>query len=152
MSITIESIGVIHSERKEAGDDDWSSVSSWIELNPNIPEESISGLDAFSHIEILFYFHKADKSKIIFNAEHPRENPKWPKVGIFAQRKKARPNLIGATIAKIVKIEGKKIFVKNMDAIEGTPVIDIKPVFKQYLPAENVMQPAWVDELMEKYW
>ena len=152
MIISIEPVGVIHSERKDPIDDNWDAVRSWIELNDDIPEESIAGLESFSHIEVLYYFHKVDQTKIVVGSEHPRENPDWPRVGIFAQRKKSRPNLLGATIAKIVKIEGRKIYVKCMDAIDGTPVIDIKPVFSQYLPNEEIRQPEWVNELMKEYW
>jgi len=152
MEITLHSIGSVHSERVDAIDDDWDSVGSWIELDEGIPEESISGLGDFSHIEVLYYFNKVDPGKISYGAEHPRENPEWPKVGIFAQRKKSRPNLIGATIVRLVRLEGKKIYVSGLDAIDGTPVLDIKPVFNEYLPSAPVVQPVWVTELMKHYW
>ena len=151
MEITLKPIGIVHSERKDLVDDNWNNVNSWIELNDEIPAESISGLDSFSHIEVFFYFHKVDKSTIITAAGPPRGNENWPKVGIFSQRRKARPNLIGATIVKLLKVDGNKIFVKSLDAIDGTPIIDIKPVFKQYLPIDDVYQPEWVDELMGEY-
>jgi tRNA (adenine37-N6)-methyltransferase len=73
-------------------------------------------------------------------------------VGIFAQRKKDRPNAIGLTIAELIKHEGNKIWVKNLDAIDGTPVLDIKPVMKEFLPAADVIQPPWAGELMKDYW
>lgn len=149
--IEMEPIAFVHSTRKEAIDDNWNSIESYIELSADYSEDSIVGLLGFSHIEVIYYFHKVDKSSVICKTEHPRENINWPKVGIFAQRKKSRPNLIGATIAKIVRIEGKKIYVSSFDAIDETPVLDIKPVFTEYLPKE-VKQPKWVTELMEKYW
>jgi len=77
MEITLHSIGLVRSARVEALDDDWNSVRSWIELDDVIPEESISGLGAFSHMEVLYYFNKVDPSKISYGAEHPRENPAW---------------------------------------------------------------------------
>jgi len=149
--IEIKPVAVVHSARKDAIDDNWNSIESYIELSPEYPEDSLTGLQDFSHIEVIYYFHKVDKSKIICKSEHPRENINWPKVGIFAQRKRARPNLIGATIAQILKIEGKKIYVTSFDAIDGTPVLDIKPVFTEYLPKE-IKQPKWVVELMKQYW
>lgn len=152
MKINIESIGIIHSERLEPTDDHWNSVVSWIELNEEFPIESLEGLNSFSHIEVLYYFHKVDKNKIILSAEHPRENLEWPKVGIFAQRKKARPNLIGTTIVKLLKVDRKKIYIQSLDAIDGTPVLDIKPIFKEFLPNEEIIQPRWVNELMKNYW
>jgi len=152
MKITIEPIGYVFSERKEAIDDNWNSIKSYIQVNEEFGEESIIGLKEFSHIEVIYYFHKVDKTKVIIKSEHPRENQNWPKVGIFSQRKKARPNLLGATISKIIKIEGRKIFLESFDAIDGTPVIDIKPVFNEYLPRCDVIQPLWTIELMNKYW
>jgi tRNA-Thr(GGU) m(6)t(6)A37 methyltransferase TsaA len=152
MKLLIEPIGTVHSERSEAVDDHWKSVRSWIELIDELPEESLYGLGDFSHVEIIYYFHKVDKKKIIVASEHPREDPKWPKVGIFAQRKRARPNLLGATIARIEGIERKRIYLSYFDAIEGTPVIDIKPIFKEYLPLEEIIQPEWVSEVMKEYW
>lgn len=149
--ITMKPVAYVHSERTEPIDDNWNSIPSYIELTDEYDEDSILGLQDFSHIEIIYYFHKADPQKIVSRSEHPRENLNWPKVGIFAQRKKARPNLLGATIAKIEKIEGKRIYLTSFDAIDGTPVLDIKPVFAEYLPG-TVTQPEWVSELMERYW
>ena len=154
MNITIEPIGIVHSERKEPTDDNWLNVNSYIELNDNFSEESLYGLQEFSHVEIIYYFHEVNPKTIIAESEHPRENPNWPKVGIFSQRKKARPNLIGLTICKLLKVEGRKLYVGGFDAIDKTPVIDIKPVFKEYLPdnISEVKQPNWVNELMKNYW
>ena len=112
----------------------------------------MEGIDSYSHLEITFYFHKVKRSDIILRKEHPRENIKWPRVGIFAQRKKGRPNLIGTSIVRLMKREGRKIYVRNLDAINGTPVIDIKPMFKEFLPQEEVLQPEWSRELMKNYW
>lgn len=151
MKIVMEPIGYVHSDRIKPIDDNWDSVSSYIELANKYPIECIDGLHLFSHIEVIYYFNQVDCNTIIYESEHPRENKNWPKVGIFAQRKKSRPNLIGATIAKIEKIEGKKIYLSHFDAIDQTPVLDIKPIFKEYLP-DNVVQPIWVSELMENYW
>ena len=154
MKFTLEPIGYVYSERKDAIDDNWKEVKSWIELNNNFSEESLDGLHEFSHLEVIYHFHKVNPSAIVSKSEHPRENPNWPKVGIFSQRKKARPNLLGTTICEILKVEGKRIYVQGLDAIDQTPVIDIKPVFKEYLPNDisKVKQPNWVTELMKNYW
>lgn len=152
MDIRMEPVAIVRSSRAEPIDDDWDAVESYIELCPGIPEETLAGLASFSHIEVFYFFHKVDRSKIVLGAEHPRENKRWPLIGIFAQRKKARPNLLGATIVPLVGIDGRRIRVRSLDAIDGTPVLDIKPVFSQYLPRGEVRQPEWVDELMEHYW
>ncbi|EPG74726.1 tRNA-Thr(GGU) m(6)t(6)A37 methyltransferase TsaA [Leptospira fainei serovar Hurstbridge str. BUT 6] len=145
-------IGTVHCSRSEVIDDDWDKEESYIELSHEIPVESLEGLKDFSHIEVFYIFDKVDPNTIVYKSERPRENPDWPKIGIFAQRKKARPNRIGATIVELLRIDGRKIFVKSLDAIDGTPVIDIKPVFKEYLPRQNVVQPRWSEELMRDYW
>ncbi len=151
-SIKIVPIGYVRNERKALEDDYWGGIVSHIELAESIPEDSLEGIDSYSHLEIVFYFHKADRSKIILGKEHPRENTEWPKVGIFAQRKKGRPNLVGTTIVNLVRRQGRILRVTNLDAIDGTPVIDIKPVFEEFLPKGEVSQPGWSKELMENYW
>ena len=86
------------------------------------------------------------------SSSHPRGNKEFPEVGIFSQRRKARPNLLGTTIVKLIKAEKNVLTVSGLDAIDGTPVIDIKPVFKEFLPREKIIQPEWTSRLMEKYW
>ena len=83
---------------------------------------------------------------------HPRGNKNWPEVGIFAQRKKDRPNAMGLTVVELVKREGNTITVKYLDAIDGTPILDIKPVMKEFLPGKEIKQPEWSIELMKDYW
>lgn len=148
----ISPIGFVKNIRENLEDDYWGNLVSEIKLNEDIPQESILGLEDFSHLEIIFYFDKVSKEKIILGASHPRNNLVWPKVGIFAQRKKNRPNCLGLSIVSLLKIEKKSIFVKGLDAINGTPIIDIKPVMKEFLPSNEIKQPSWVSELMEKYW
>jgi len=76
----------------------------------------------------------------------------WPLVGIFAQRGKNRPNRIGLTTCAILKVEGTRLHVRGLDAIDGTPVLDIKPVMREFLPRGEVRQPEWASELMAEYW
>jgi tRNA (Thr-GGU) A37 N-methylase len=85
-------------------------------------------------------------------ARHPRNNQQWPAVGIFAQRGKNRPNRLGTTICTLVRVEGRALVVQELDAIDGTPILDIKPVMAEFLPRSAVRQPAWSHELMREYW
>jgi tRNA (Thr-GGU) A37 N-methylase len=73
-------------------------------------------------------------------------------VGIFSQRGKNRPNRLGLTTVKLIKREDRTLMVQGLDCIDGTPILDIKPVMKEFLPKEKVQQPAWVDEIMRNYW
>ena len=76
----------------------------------------------------------------------------WPRVGVFAQRGKGRPNRLGATICRIVSVEGTRLKVQGLDAVDGAPVLDIKPVMSGFLPRGDVKEPAWAKELMQRYW
>lgn len=152
MEYTIKPVAFVHNERVDLSDDNWSPIVSEIRLAPSTPAESLDGLEEFSHLEVFFIFHKATDKPPVLGAEHPRENKAWPRVGIFAQRKKNRPNHLGATVVELVRREGASLFVRRLDAIDGTPVIDIKPVMKEFLPHGPVRQPAWAGELMQNYW
>ena len=150
--ITLEPIGEVRSARHEPVDDDWDSVAARIELRSDVPAESLDGIEEFSHAEIVYHFDRVADSAIERGARHPRGNRAWPRVGIFAQRAKDRPNRIGSTICRIRRREGRRLFVAELDAIDGTPVLDVKPVMTEFLPREPVHQPEWSRELMRHYW
>jgi len=152
MKTEMEAIGRVEAARTRAEDDFWGGAESCITLSDRYEPDALEGIEAFSHAEVLFLFDQVDPSKIVTGARHPRNNPEWPAVGIFAQRGKNRPNRIGTTICRILRREGRRLFVAELDAIDGTPVLDIKPVMSEFLPREEVRQPAWSRELMSDYW
>jgi tRNA-Thr(GGU) m(6)t(6)A37 methyltransferase TsaA len=152
MKVEIEAIGRVEAARTRAEDDFWGGAESCITLSDRYEPEALEGIEAFSHAEVLFLFDQVDPSKIVTGARHPRNNPEWPAVGIFAQRGKNRPNRIGSTICRILRRQGRRLFVAELDAIDGTPVLDIKPVMSEFLPREDVRQPSWSRELMSQYW
>lgn len=155
MAISLSPIGYVRSERKKVEDDFWGNTESTIELLPsNFESSSLAGLDSFSHAYIIFYMHEVYNEKIITSARHPRNNPMHPKVGIFSQRGKNRPNKIGLTCVRIKSVDNDKLslIVEELDAIDGTPVLDIKPYIQQFGPKGNMYQPEWVDEVMKDYW
>ncbi len=151
MNIVLQPIAFVKNIRTDLSDDSWGSIVSEIELAESTPVDAFNGIDEFSHLEIIFHFDKSDKSEIVFSG-HPRGNKNWPHVGIFAQRKRDRPNALGLTIVELVKREGNRIWVKYLDAIDGTPILDIKPVMKEFLPNGEIRQPKWSHELMKEYW
>ena len=151
--IALTPIGVVHSPIHEPLDDAWGGVMARIELDASrFSQESLAGLDEFSHVEIVFVFDRVADSEIHFGARHPRGRADWPKVGIFAQRGKNRPNRIGVTVCRLVSVRPLAIEVEGLDAIDGTPVLDIKPYLRQFAPRGEVHQPAWATELMGEYW
>lgn len=148
----IAAIGTVRGARAEATDDFWGGAESRIVLNEQVEESALEGIEAFSHCEVLFVFDRVPDAKIVRGARHPRGNPAWPLTGILAQRAKNRPNRLGSTICRVVRRAGRTLFVRELDAIEGTPVVDVKPVLREFLPREEVRQPAWATELMSEYW
>jgi tRNA (Thr-GGU) A37 N-methylase len=112
----------------------------------------LQGLADFSHVEVLYYFHQVAVDRVVTGARHPRNNSAWPAVGIFAQRGKNRPNRIGSTVCRVLRVEGTRLYVGELDAIDGTPVLDLKPVMEEFLPRGTVRQPSWSRELMADYW
>ena len=150
--IALEPIGIAYNERHEILDDDWGEVVTSIQLKAALPEESLWGIESFSHAEIIFYFHLVEENKIVTGARHPRNDRSLPEIGIFAQRGKNRPNRLGHTIVKIIKREGRALYVQGLDCINGTPVLDIKPVMQEFLPQGHIEQPGWTKEIMKNYW
>jgi len=151
--IAVRALGHVRSPRAEPIDDAWDSVRSRIELDGSVlGPDAAAGLDAFSHIEVVFHFDRASSSDVNTGARHPRGRADWPKVGILAQRGKDRPNRIGVTVCRLLSVDGLSLEVAGLDAIDGTPVLDIKPVMKGFLPRGEITEPAWAAELMRDYW
>ena len=152
-TIALRPIGRVTSPRTEALDDDWGAIESTITLDPTrFAPDVLAGLDAFSHVEIVFCFDRVDEAKINLGSRHPRGNEAWPRVGIFAQRAKARPNRLGLTTCELLGVEALTLRVRGLDAIDGTPVLDIKPYMAEFAPRTATRQPAWSAALMAGYW
>ncbi|MFY9307734.1 MAG: tRNA (N6-threonylcarbamoyladenosine(37)-N6)-methyltransferase TrmO [Bacteroidia bacterium] len=151
MEIKLTPIATVKNSRKQPVDDYWEAIISEIELAENIPIEAFNSISGFSHLEIIYYFDKVKSDDIVYKG-HPRENPNYPLVGIFGQRKKNRPNRIGLCTVELLEHNGRTLVVRNLDAIDGTPVLDIKPVFKEFQPSGRIRQPGWVQDLMKNYW
>jgi tRNA-Thr(GGU) m(6)t(6)A37 methyltransferase TsaA len=152
MKIDIEPVGYVSCSRTEPIDDAWDDETSSIRLTSAFGPDALQGLIEFSHIEVVYCFHGVSPGSVVTGARHPRGNAAWPLVGIFAQRAKNRPNRLGTTICRLKAIEGTRIHVTGLDAIDGTPVLDIKPVMTEFLPRGEIVQPAWSRELMTGYW
>ena len=150
--ITLNPIGYVSSSRDDTSDDNWGAIEAKIELGPDFNPEALDGIEEFSHVEVVFFFDRVPEERIERGSRHPRGNTAWPKVGIFAQRGKNRPNRLGVSVAKLIRREGRQLFLQGLDAINGTPVLDIKPVMREFLPMGEIRQPAWTRELMARYW
>ncbi|HEX8063470.1 MAG TPA: TrmO family methyltransferase [Allosphingosinicella sp.] len=153
MEHKLEPVGRVCGGRTAAEDDDWGASRARIELDAQrFSADALAGLDAFSHAEVVFVFDRVGEDEIEYGARHPRGRTDWPKVGIFAQRGKNRPGRIGVTICRIVRVEGLAVEVEGLDAIDGSPVLDIKPVMSGFLPRGELREPGWAREIMKAYW
>jgi len=149
----MKAIGWVRGGRTEAIDDDWGDVETGIELDTTVVgANALRGLEEFSHLDVVFVFHGVDPSTVNLGARRPRGNPDWPEVGILAQRAKARVNRIGVTTCEILAVDETVVRVRGLDAIDGTPVLDLKPYLREFGPRGDVCQPKWSSELMRGYW
>jgi tRNA-Thr(GGU) m(6)t(6)A37 methyltransferase TsaA len=151
-SIACVPVGRVIGGRVPAEDDEWGSVTAVIRLDARFGPEALAGLTDFSHIEVVYVFDQVPDSKVETGARRPRNNPDWPLTGVFAQRGKNRPNRIGVSRCQVLGVDGVDIEVRGLDAIDGTPVLDIKPWMKEFAPIGDVQQPQWATELMAHYY
>jgi tRNA-Thr(GGU) m(6)t(6)A37 methyltransferase TsaA len=121
-----------------------SDEKNWIEILDEF-SDALLGLDGFSHIYVFYWFHQNDsieKRKIL--QVHPRKDPQNPLTGVFATHSPRRPNLIALTICKLESIVGNFIYIEDIDAYDGSPVIDIKCYIPGAVPDAEVRLPEWV--------
>ncbi len=151
----VQAIGIVASTRAEALDDDWDAETSSIRLLPPFDERSVRGLGEFSHLEVIYLFDRVDPGGVHVHARRPRGNPDWPEVGILAQRAKDRTNRLGLSTCELLGVadgpEGIVLHVRGLDAIDGTPVLDVKPYMDEFALRTPVRQPDWSRELMRGY-
>ena len=151
--ITLIPIGTVVGGRSEPIDDDWGAVEATIVLDPaRLDAEATAGLESFSHLDVVFAFHRVPDDEIEHGARRPRGRADWPLVGILAQRGKGRPNRLGVSTCHLVRVEGLTLHVRGLDAIDGSPVLDVKAHFEEMGSRGEVRQPEWSRELMRGYW
>jgi tRNA-Thr(GGU) m(6)t(6)A37 methyltransferase TsaA len=117
---------------------------AWLEIYPEYAP-ALAGLKEFSHLWVFYWFHENDRpeERQILQV-HPRRDPANPLTGVFACRAPVRPNLIGFTACRIVKVEGNRVEVAGLDARDGSPILDLKP----YIPSGDAIPeaatPTWL--------
>jgi tRNA-Thr(GGU) m(6)t(6)A37 methyltransferase TsaA len=151
-ALRFEPVATVVGGRTEPFDDDWEGVEAVIRLDERFEPEALDGLGEFSHLEVVYVFDRVDPADVETGARHPRGNEDWPRVGIFAQRAKDRPNRIGVSVCRLLGVADRDLQVAGLDAVDGTPVLDIKPVLAEFAPRGELRQPDWARELMTGYW
>jgi tRNA-Thr(GGU) m(6)t(6)A37 methyltransferase TsaA len=153
-AVVVVPVGRVIGGRAEVRDDEWGAVHAVIRVDgERFTADALAGLEDFSHLEVVYHFDRVPEEKIETGARHPRGNTDWPLVGIFAQRGKNRPNRLGVSRCRVLKVDGLDIHVAGLDAVDGTPVLDIKPYMAEFGPqGGEVRQPEWATELMRAYY
>ena len=142
-AIQLKPIGYVRNEIREKMRHGWDRVESTITINPDLAP-LLDGLEGFSHIIVLFWMHRVEGSVPV--KVHPQGREDMPLTGLFATRAPIRPNSIGLTVVRLLNRKENMLRVIGLDAIDGTPVLDIKP----YLPGDSIPEaryPEWVARL-----
>jgi len=148
LQICMEPIGYVANDIDSPMDCGWAKVESKIVLRENLAP-ALLGLDDFSHLLVVFWMHQAKSPTVL--QRRPQNRDDMPNVGLFSQRSKHRPNPIGLTAVPLVRVSGCEVLVRGLDAINGTPVLDIKPYYPHYDSPAEVCLPEWANRLMTDY-
>ena len=146
-NITLKPIGVIHTPYHEARDIPIqgifkADVEGWIELDEKY-QAGLKDLDGFSHAILLYYFHRSSEENLEGKPFLEDETH-----GIFAIRSPHRPNHLGISVVKIKRIEENKLFFTEVDILDGTPLLDIKP-YSRYFDCREDVVSGWMDKHFE---
>ncbi|MFQ6019833.1 MAG: tRNA (N6-threonylcarbamoyladenosine(37)-N6)-methyltransferase TrmO [Dehalococcoidia bacterium] len=149
--VTLAPIGVVRNRIKEPMMYGWERVDSRIILRPELGD-ALDGLEGWSHLTVLFWMHAVpDDRRSGTTHIHPLGDPEYPLQGIFATRSQFRPNPIGATAVALLSRKGNVLRVRGLDAIDGTPVLDIKPYAAHYDSIADARIPAWAESIVERF-
>lgn len=151
-SFTVQPVAHVIGGRTEPTDDYWGGTRAIIRIDSDrFPAEATQGLEEFSHLEVVFRFHLTDPTDLNLGARRPRDNPDWPEVGAFGHRNMRRLNWLGVSRCRLLAVNGLDLHVEDLDAVDGTPVLDIKPWFTEFGPRGDVKQAAWTTEMLTCY-
>jgi len=141
-SMTLKAIGIVRSEIKRPTGQDGREIVSEIVIDSSLTE-ALDGLDAFSHIIVLYWMHRAT-DRLVRTKVRPMGRQEVPLVGLFSTRSPNRPNRIGIAMVRLLERQGNILRVEGLDAIDGTPVIDIKPYIPGYDSVADTKVPLWM--------
>ena len=149
-TIELRVIGRVRSPARDKVDENWGDVEATIVVEPEL-RAGLRGLEQFSHVVVVAFLDGASFDPARHLVRRPRGRASMPELGIFAQRAKDRPSPLGVTVVRLIAVESDGIRVRGLDAIDGTPIVDLKPYFREFDAAGDSREPAWVAELMKGY-
>lgn len=150
--IEVVPIATVVGGHMTVADDYQGGVTSIIRFPPDYPPEALLRLDDFSHLIVTWHFSHASPSDVALHARSPRNDPRWPPSGTHAHRNHRRPNQLAVSFPRLFRIQGLDLYVTDLDAVDGTPVIDGGPYFEQMGPRGVIRQPEWPAEMLTSYW
>jgi len=150
MPLSINPIGVVRSPVVEGRDEAWGNVVAELHIDAALAA-GLTGIEQFSHLLVLYWMHQAGFSPADDLVRRPRGRADMPEIGIFAQRAKHRPVPIGVTAVRLLRCRGAILDVQGLDAIDDSPILDIKPYFPDFDGVANPTLPEWVGRLMQGY-
>jgi tRNA-Thr(GGU) m(6)t(6)A37 methyltransferase TsaA len=142
-------IGVVRNAVKESQMFGWESVESRIAVRRELAD-ALDGLEGYSHLIVLFWAHRVPEEERRATRIRPMGDPTLPLLGIFATRTQLRPNPIGVSVVPLLGRKGTELRVRGLDAIDGTPVLDVKPYIPHYDSVPQATIPAWASEVAER--
>lgn len=145
MEISYKPIGIVRSgfKSKEQHDEYENGGEAIVEVFPEY-QDGLKDLDKhFSHCFVIYHMHRVKGGPLVV---HPFGNPRYPEIGAFASGGPLHPNPIGITPCRIIRIEGNKLHLAGLDAMDGSPVLDIKPYSPQHYGVSKSRVPKWEEE------
>ncbi|WP_331759649.1 SAM-dependent methyltransferase [Streptomyces anulatus] len=150
--IEITPIATVIGGHTEVLDDYQGGVESVIRLHDTFPLETLQGIEEFSHLTVTWHFSRASPADVQLHARSPRGNPRWPATGTYVHRNHRRPNQLAISCPRLLGVDGRDLLVTDLDAVDGTPVIDIAPWFTDMGPRGEIREPNWPGEMLKNYW
>ena len=148
-SVAVKPIGVVHNSVKEPRMGGWESIESTIVVQDRWAS-ALDGLERFSHIFVVYWMHLvSEQLRATMTHVHPRGDPQIPLQGVFATRSPVRPNPIGLRTVALLERRGNVLRVRGLDAIDGTPVLDLKPYLFYYDGVAESTVPDWAQRPAE---
>ena len=148
-NVSLRVIGFVENARTSTADADWGGLESTLMLRPEYLG-GLNGIEQFSHALVIFFMHVDPLDEAPALVRRPRGREDMPMLGVFAQRGRMRPNPLGVTAVEIVRLEPLGLVVRGLDAIHGTPILDVKPYVAAF-DRREVEDPEWMTRLMQGY-
>lgn len=142
-TVSVRPIGIVRNKVKEPTPFGWEDVESEILIREELAP-ALEGIEGFSHVTVLFWMHLLPEEKRTLTKIHPRDREDLPLVGVFATRTQCRPNPVGSTTVRLLGRKRNRLRVLGLDAVDGSPVLDLKPYLPPYDSMPEVQMPDWV--------